>query len=40
MLRYTNVLPMNKAWRARRDTTRKRALLLQFKDLEYGVTLF
>ena len=38
MLGYTWVLPITKTWRAWRDTTRKRALVLQFKELEPRVT--
>ena len=40
MLGYTDVLPINKAWRVGRDTTKKRALVLQFKDVEARVTFF
>ena len=34
MLGYTEALPITKTSRVRRDTTRKRALVFQFKDLE------
>ena len=40
MLGYTEALPITKAWRAGRDTTRKRALVLQFKDLDSRITFF
>ena len=38
MLGYTEALPITKTWRVGRDTTRKRALVLQFKDLESRIT--
>ena len=40
MLGYTEALPTTKAWRAGRDRTRKRALVLQFNDLEFRITFF
>ena len=40
MLGYTEALPITKTWRVGRDTTRKRALVLQFKDLESRITFF
>ena len=34
MLGYVDTLPITKVWRVGRDITRKRALVLQFKDLD------
>ena len=39
-LGYTKAQPITKAWRVRRDTTTKRALILQFKDLKSRITFF
>ena len=40
MLGQKEALPITKTWRVVRDTTRKRALVLQFKDLESRITFF
>ena len=39
MLGY-EALPITKTWRVGRDTTRKRALVLQFKDFESRIVFF
>ena len=40
MLAYIEALPITKTWRVGRETTRKRGLVLQFKDSESRITFF
>ena len=40
MLGYIEPLPINKVWRVGKDLTRKRILILQFKDIESRITFF